>query len=163
MLIKCVSLQPGLFKRKILLLKYYLTIFKKAKYCPSFNAVCYWKQSYLISLSRSVLVFFTKFHAFKGSGGPHVLCCVLGFGLFLRQDQAAQAFCRVLFLMRAEMTVVALSISQKSRVSKALANAFLVGVSGSARAVEAPLSSWDVYWSNTALKTHWKHFCPCCI
>lgn len=47
--------------------------------------------------------------------------------------------------MRAEMTVVALSISQKSRVSKALANAFLVGVSGSARAVEAPLSSWDVY------------------
>lgn len=74
-----------------------------------------------------------------------MLCCVLGFGLFLRQDQAAQAFCRVLFLMRAEMAVVALSISQKSRVSKALANAFLVGVSGSARAVEAPLSSWDVY------------------
>lgn len=52
----------------------------------------------LISLSRSVLVLFTKFHAFKGSGGPHVLCYVQSFGLFFGQAQAAQGSCRVLFL-----------------------------------------------------------------
>lgn len=38
----------------------------------------------LISLSKSVLVFFTKFHAFKGLGGPHVLCYVQSLGLVLR-------------------------------------------------------------------------------
>lgn len=63
-----------------------------------------------------------------------MLCYVQSLGLFLRQDQlrASVGFCS---LMRAEMAVVALSITPKSRVCKALANVF------SARAVEAPLSS----------------------
>lgn len=59
-----------------------------------------------------------------------------------KQLRASVGFCS---LMRTEMAVVALSISQKSRVCKALADVLLVGTSSSARAVEAPLSSSDVY------------------
>lgn len=75
------------------------------------------------------------------------MCCAACWALDCslgrtKQLRPSVGFCS---LMRAEMAVVALSISQKSRVSKALANAFLVGVSGSARAVEVSLSSWDVY------------------
>lgn len=59
-----------------------------------------------------------------------------------KQLRASVGFCS---LMRREMAVFALGIAQKSRICKALANVFLVGVPGSARAVDASLSSWDVY------------------
>lgn len=76
----------------------------------------------LTSLSKNVPVVVPEFHAWRGPAEPRVLCELL------RQQWAAREFSRVFCsVLKTEMADTFLSITQKSKGCKTLADLFLVG------------------------------------